>query len=188
MNWYDDGQKQFTGVHKHAPAIDILNYLGAKRYHDYFKFIFIRNPFDLVVSLYFYIKQSPNHINHNQVIQMTFGDFVKWHLNKNPPLQVDFLRHPESKEVIVDYIGRFETLNNDLVQIQRILKIEEPIGAQHLNPSAKRKKKDYRSYYDVESRKMVSTYFKEDLVLLGYEFDGVNENKESLVISKSTKS
>ena len=46
-------KKQFTGFHKHAKAIDIKKKIG-KQYSNFFKFCFVRNPYDHLVSLYFY--------------------------------------------------------------------------------------------------------------------------------------
>jgi len=173
MNWYDDGQKQFTGVHKHAKAIDILNYLGEKKFFDYYKFVFVRNPYDLMVSLYFYISQSKNHIDYAKVSDMSFKEFLVWYISKTPPLQLDFIRHPKTKEIIVDYIGKFETLDKDIDCIQRKLELNTVKNLTHLNPSSKRKSKDFRAYYDEETKSMVGSYFKEDLDVLGYDFNGI---------------
>lgn len=173
MNWYDDGQKQFTGVHKHALAIDILKYLGEKKYYDYYKFVFVRNPYDLMVSLYFYISQSKKHVDYNMVSGMSFKDFLIWYISKTPPLQLDFIRHPRTKEIIVDYIGKFETLNKDIDNIQEELNLNRAKPLTQLNPSTKRKSKDFRVYYDEETKKLVKSYFREDLEILGYDFNGI---------------
>ena len=39
-----------------------------------------------------------------------------------------------------------------------------------------KKNKDYKVYYDKESRKLVSNYLQSGLDMLGYDFDGVHEN------------
>ncbi|MGB5819488.1 MAG: sulfotransferase family 2 domain-containing protein [Saonia sp.] len=172
MNWYDDGQKQFTGVHKHAPATDIRNLIGEKLYNEYFSFIFVRNPFDLIVSLYFYISQSRVHIDHESVLKMTFSEFVEWYISSKPALQLDFVTDPITKKVIVNYIGRFETLNDDMNFIVQRLGLPSERSLQHRNPSKKRKSKDYKSYYDAETRELVASYFQKDLDNFGYCFEG----------------
>lgn len=172
MNWYDDGQKQFTGVHKHAPAFSIKNYMGEKRYRDYFSFVFVRNPFDLLVSLYFYISQTKVHKDYQKVINMNFTRFASWYLSTNPPRQVDFVIDPVSNELIVDYIGRFETLNEDMAYIKGKLGIATDRGLQHRNPSKNRKSKNYKEYFDSATIELVSIYFKDDLEFLGYRYDG----------------
>ena len=59
-----DGMKSFTGLRKHAKADEIREKLGEEMYDSYFKFVFVRNPFDFLVSLFFYIKQAKGNRNH----------------------------------------------------------------------------------------------------------------------------
>ncbi|KQC29344.1 sulfotransferase family 2 domain-containing protein [Flagellimonas eckloniae] len=172
MKWNDDGQRQFTGVHKHAPAIAIKNYMGPS-YDDYFSFVFVRNPYDLMVSLYFYISQAKLHVDHERVSKMTFTEFATWHISTNPKTQWDFVADPTTGNLMVDYVGKFETLNSDLEHIMSKLDLADNRGLTHKNPSRKRKSKDYRDYYDTSTKKMVSDYFKKDLEGFGYSFDGI---------------
>ena len=102
----------------------------------YYKFTFVRNPYDLLVSLYFYIKQSKNHKYHKKVKMLNFSEFLKWHISRGPLLQIDFIRDFNQETILVDRIGRFENLNQD------IIKIKESIGLncsktelKHKNPS-----------------------------------------------------
>jgi len=177
MKWHDDGQQQFTGVHKHAPAIDIKNYMGATKYDDYYKFIFVRNPYDLMVSLYFYIRQAKVHRDHERVNTMEFDEFVKWEIERNPPLQWDFLTDPDSGEIIVNYIGYFETIKDDISFLKTKFALGEAGSIQHKNPSNKRSKKDYRTYYTEDSKNRVEQYFKKDLENLGYSFEGITQKR-----------
>lgn len=115
MNWHNDGMKQFTGYHKHSTAYEVKQKFGDNKFHSYFKFVFVKNPFDLLVSLYFYLLQSKNHLHHQAVIKMEFNSFLKWHINNAPPLQMDYLADgKKNRRLLVDYIGRFETLSDDI--------------------------------------------------------------------------
>ncbi len=176
MKWHDHGQKQFTGVHKHAPAIDILRFLGEKKYNSYFSFIFVRNPYDLMVSLYFYIIQSKVHVDHKTVSEMTFPEFAKWHISKKPRLQLDFASNPETGAIIVNHIGRFETMNSDIEFVSSKLQLRKNRSLEHKNPSINRKSKDYRDYYDENTKKLIFSYFRKDIEGLGYHFDGSYSN------------
>jgi hypothetical protein len=179
MGWQDHGQREFCGVEKHAKAIEIREYMGAKQYDEYFSFAFVRNPFDLVVSLYFYVRQAKSHRDHIRVNQMEFDEFVRWHLDEKPPLMLDFISDPESGERIVDYIGHFENLAQDVSHIQEKVGIE--VGQiQHKNASAKRKKKNYQEYYTEETKSLVENYFKADLDAFGYTFEGVKSERKKV--------
>ena len=174
MSWQDDGFKQFTGFRKHSKASEIKNKLGSKKFNEYFKFIFVRNPFDLLVSLYHYINQSPWHVDHNNVKSLDFKQFIIYHISKNPNLQIDFMTDAGSGELIVDYVGRFETLNRDMNEIKNKLNIDDDEKLQHKNSSKGRKNMDYKSFYDSESIEIVNQYYKNDLEKLGYNFSGIS--------------
>lgn len=176
MNWHDDGLKQFTGFHKHAKAYEFRDKLGRKTYASYFKFTFVRNPFDFLVSLYFYNLQNEEHPQHDAISKMSFAEYLAKLIASKPPRQTDFVTDPESGEVIVDYIGRFETIEKDVRNIQNAVGINQKRGIPHHNPSTKRTRKTYTEYYDKKTRKLVETYFGDDLANFGYSFNGYEEN------------
>lgn len=175
MGWQDDGMKQFTGFHKHATAFDIKKKIGDNIFDSYYKFSFVRNPFDFLVSLYFYILQAKEHIMHQDVSMMNYFEFLKWYLSQNPPHQIDFLMNPDRDQKLVDYIGRFETIENDVNIVKKHLNLSISSNIHHMNPSIKRKSKNYKDYYDHKSRDLVLSYFKSDFENLGYDFDGFQE-------------
>lgn len=173
MGWHNDGLKQFTGFHRHAKAYEIKEKLGGSTFDSYYKFTFVRNPFDFLASLYFYSLTYKYAHNYEMIVNMNFLEFLRWYLSENPPIQLEYLTDQSNKHRIVDYIGRFETLAKDIAIIQETLGLEVIRQVKHMNPSLKRKIKDYKEYYDKEGIKLVSDYFQADLDLLGYSFDGV---------------
>jgi len=52
----------------------------------------------------------------------------------------------------------FETLEKDVAIIQERLGLEIRSNIQHLNPSFKRKSKDYKEYCDEEERDLVALF------------------------------
>ena len=175
MGWDDDGMKQFTGYHQHATANEIRMKMGSDIFDPYFKFTFVRNPFDFLVSLYFYIAQSKNHRFHKQVVDMGFSEFLNWYTMRRPQRQLDFVVEPQSNHLLVNYIGRFETLEKDVAVIQEKLVIKSKSNITHRNPSRNRKGRDYREYYDEKDRSLVENYFHMDLTQFGYDFNGFRE-------------
>lgn len=180
MGWRDSGMRQFTGFHKHATAYEVQRKLGRKTFDSYFKFAFVRNPFDSLVSLYFYILQHYKHRDHETVVNMKFPEFIKWYLTTEPKLHLDFLMTPTRDRLLVNYVGRFETLSQDTAAIREKLGLEAVEEMKHKNPSVKRKKENFRHYYDDECIALVSDYFKADLDGLGYDFDGI-QNKMPII-------
>jgi len=175
MNWHDDGMKQFTGFHKHAKAYEIKEKLGGTIFDSYYTFAFVRNPFDLLVSLFFYIRQARGHVHHSMVRGMNFNEFLRWYIADPPTLQKDFVTEPCSGQRLVDYIGRFETLQKDVINIQEELGLDIVRSIKHKNPSTLRTRKNHREYYDQDTRSLVEGNFGADLDLFGYDFHGFSK-------------
>ena len=169
MGWHDDGLKQFTGFHRHVKAVDVKEKLGAEKFNSYYKFAFIRNPFDLLVSLYEYIRGSKVHRYHEKVKGMSFKEFLQWHIENDPPRQIDFVINKQN-DLLVDFIGKFESLEEDVSTVIETLNLDVNKSLKHKNPSKKRQNKDYKNYYDQESRRLVENYFDQDLELGSYSF------------------
>ncbi|MDA3897411.1 MAG: sulfotransferase family 2 domain-containing protein [Desulfobacteraceae bacterium] len=189
MGWWDHGNREFTGFQKHAPAIDIKKSMGG-RFDDYFTFAFVRNPYDWLVSLYFYIRQAKEHPMSDKLNSMNFKAFIRWYLTQAPSRQVDFVTD-ENRNVIVNYVAKFESLANDIENICRCVSITvSSVG--HKNLSVQRDHKDYRKYYDDSICAEVASYFKEDLALFGYDFDRYstfdNKNSSSSLSTQGHKS
>lgn len=158
-----------TGLgNKHASANDIREFMGSDKYDDYFKFAFVRNSWDWQVSLYNYLKTRKSDKNYGKVSKMSFKQFLISEIDGNAPCQLDFLTNP-SGDIIVDRIGRFESLESDLNLILKDIGIGGIDDLPCLNVS-RVDRKSYQSFYDEESYELVKNYFKRDIDYFGYEF------------------
>ena len=161
----------------HRQAL-FFNELDDDKLDRYFKFTFVRNPWDRVLSLY--------HVFKNR-LHITFEEFVFDYLTRlSVELDKDSFdrlsgvenslhRHclcqhisfHNGEENYVDFIGRFETLEDDLNLIKKELNVDG--GLPHLNRSKKRKLP--KDYYSDETVLAVSNLYKKDIDLLGYKFE-----------------
>ena len=142
---------------------------------DYFKFSFVRNPWDRMVSMskftYFYgvrIKAS----------KIRFGQYF----NKNYPLEID----PRSKSHLgnftsienaiylnilnadIDFVGRYENLQDDFnIVCDRIGIPREQLA--HVQ-KARKPRKHYTEYYDDRTREIVAEKYAKDIEYFGYKF------------------
>ena len=144
-------------------------------HRKFFRFGFIRNPWDRFVSKYFYFKNygnktCKNDIHSGQIVNRfeTFNEFVK-----NFDSIFNELRslhwQPQVKYIAdrLDYIGRFETLQNDF----DIICDKIGIPQQHLPHKNKGEHKHYTEYYDDETRAIVARKYTQDIEYFGYEFE-----------------
>ena len=134
---------------------------------NYYCFTFVRNPWDLLVSEYFYIKKNYNFdlsfkefIYLGEKIKLTKG--FKWFIERGNHLkpQHTFL----SKDI--NFIGRFENIQADFNTIC------DKIGVSHQELPHKNKTnhKHYTEYYDDETREIVAERYAKDIEYFGYKF------------------
>ena len=150
----------------HITALEIKNQLPPEIYDDYFKFVFVRNPWDWQVSLYFFILQEKKHYQHNLIKSMSsFEEYIEWRVNEDGRKQKDFLVD-ENDSIIVDYIGKYENLQDDFNEITRKIGINASLPYKN-----KSKHKDYREYYNDYTRDLIEKAFKEDIEMFNYSFE-----------------
>lgn len=163
-----------AGLHRwmqfgeHVGAVSVRRCLPPSIYDGYFKFGFVRNPWDRLVSRYHYLKRNQAHRHHAVVTLMAgFAEYARWEMARGKPLlhQHNYLCDAEGK-LIVDAVGKFETLAEDFNGFCARLKLE--VALPHLNAT---QKKDYRDFYSEELREEVGRFFERDVALFGYAFD-----------------
>ena len=158
---------------QHRTAQEIRDDIGVERWQRRFSFTFIRNPWDKVVSHYFYrVKTNQTGLGDGRV---GFRDWVqRAYCERDPRFydhakmfmpQLDWMTD-ESGKVIVDYVGRFERLEEDFAAI--CAHTGRTAQLPHLKPSGAR---DYRSQYDTATMQIVQRCFAVDIDAFGYSFD-----------------
>ena len=163
--------KYQTGGLQHLLAWQVREEVGSDVFSAYYKFAFVRNPWDRIVSQFAYMQQRPDLMDF---LGMTSGiEFKaylelirrKEHVQWMP--QVRFLLDQDGS-LLVDRIGRLESFNEDCAQIFEELGICSDCLPGHVNRSIR---KAFCSYYpDCESIGMVADLFAEDIDFLGYHF------------------
>ncbi len=150
----------------HITANDIRRRLNPKIFNAYYKFAFVRNPWDWQVSLYHYTKQNKDHFQHNIIKDMSFDEYLHWRVNYDQRHQKDFV-YNERGELLVNFIGKLENLQNDFDLVCTKLKIPK----RKLTVKNSSIHKDYRYYYNEELIKLVQEAFAEDIRLFNYSFE-----------------
>ena len=170
---------------------------------SYYKFAFVRNPFDVLVSIYFFEKYSLEKPLMKKYLKETkeedidrklkmiierhesstsFDDHIKkWYRTMAYPNQSPFqwgqcqfimdydkmpLKNVSDDMLIVDYVGRFENLQNVFVYCC------EQVGLPTKKLSHKKQTEhdNYREYYTEESKNIVRKSLHHELEYFGYDF------------------
>ena len=168
-NWMAFFSTNWTKIHrkpikKHATATEIRDSLDREIFNSVFKFTFVRNPWDWQVSLYHYILENPENHGYEETMKMgTFRNFV-FSREKLSFTQTSCLVD-ESGNLLVDFVGKFENLDQDFHSICRKVGISACLP--HINKS---KRTDYQDYYDAETRDLTAWLYAEDIERFGYTF------------------
>jgi hypothetical protein len=163
--------------HKHAKAAKVREVLGPA-WNECFKFAFIRNPWDLMVSSYHWWLTNAElfpalHEDIARVREMgTFGVFIRSEFGRlmlNEHHGGDLTEWiSDCDEIIVDFVGRYENLKEDWSKVCRALNIP----ALALGRENQVVHQDYRVFYDDESKELVAKRFARTIELFSYRFDG----------------
>lgn len=154
--------RRFRG---HAGIVAIRRWLPRKVFDGLFKFAFVRNPWDRIVSQYHYTLSTPAHHNHRLVSQMEFAEFVDWWTRREKAHQLPMVADRGGR-ILCDFVGRFESLHRDFNWICRALGMRFNLG--HRNRS---RHCDFRSYYDRRTRRLVADRLAADVDAFEYSFD-----------------
>jgi Sulfotransferase family len=178
-------------AHLKATEYVSCGWLSAEQFAAYFKFSFVRNPWDRLVSEYKY---------RGHPMRMTFRTWLLERLPKpgftdaycHLVPQHEFL-YDGSGRLLADYVGRYESLQADFdVVCDRLGIPRTPLPHENrsleaprvrsLNDVKKRIRRwlwtlkprnvypHYTQYYDDETRARVAELYRRDIELFGYAF------------------
>ena len=142
------------------------------KFDKYFKFAFARNPYDRLVSSFFYIKNKNDLYTPIIEKYSTFDEFVDALNDSNERKRIFGIPHFATQhhylkdrfgKVGVDFLGKFENLESDFLKVKTKLKIEAELD--HRNRS---KHKPYMEYYTSRSLFVVNRIYQNDFSNLGY--------------------
>ncbi|PIW37308.1 MAG: hypothetical protein COW24_00825 [Candidatus Kerfeldbacteria bacterium CG15_BIG_FIL_POST_REV_8_21_14_020_45_12] len=195
---YDDHARNFNGYFNHLRPSRVRQKVGQSAWDSYFKFSIVRNPWDMVVSRYFWnqkapvVRKSPKQIlaelrrdplNIDKYGKLFFA-IDRSLRGKNLAPEADFatfvkkLPHNISNtkyyfdwrgNPINDFVIRYEKLNEDYEQLCK--KIGVPFEPLPQLKTKTRGARDYRELYTPELRDHIGKLFAKEIAFFGYTFD-----------------
>lgn len=157
------------GLARHSRARPIRKLVGRDVWNRYAKIANVRNPYDKVVSQYFF------HMNRQGLNVMeardgaAVADFRRW-VASAPDFLTDTGMLTLGDEVIIDRFIRYEALDEDMAALRAGLslpyfEIGRKNGNVRLDPTP------YWAYYDQETAKPIFDAFPLEFTAFGYDPD-----------------
>jgi hypothetical protein len=151
--------------HGHLTLQQVRPYFKPEDFEGFFKFAFVRNPFDRFISYCAFMTREGGQFEQNP--KGVMGHFIanpQWqHVLFQP--QHTFVTDVDGK-LLTDYLGRVEEMQASYNDAARRIGIpRRPLD--RVNASSR---KDYRDYYDQPLIDGVAKLYARDLDLFGYEF------------------
>jgi len=162
----------------HQRIIDYHLVYSKQELDSYFKFAFVRNPWDRLVSAYFFLKEGGMNWKDKMFYEkelrkfVDFNEFVcHWVNKKNIHRWIHFV--PQYKfvcfhnKIAVDKIYKVEEINDAIFDIKQKLNIDFKLEQ---NNKTKGKDKNYRMYYNKQTREKVYSVYYKDIIMFNYKF------------------
>lgn len=173
---------------QHATTKQLLEteLISEEDWKNYFKFTFVRNPYDRAYSDYLWIQKDrkikdsfKNYINKTGKFEKVLCDnTVKEYRGDHLLKQTDFFE--KEGDFKIDFIGYFENFKKDIQELNKLLYFSKPF-TQHSKKNRKRYN-HYSLFYTASRKKLVEKVYANDLNQLNYNFE---ENKSGLIKLKN---
>ncbi|RDW16409.1 chondroitin 4-O-sulfotransferase [Oceanobacillus arenosus] len=159
QNYMDENNKK-PKFFNHYGAKKIANTIGKDIWSSYYKFSFDRNPWDKVISHYYFKSgKSTSDISFDKYLNLNkFKDAY------NYPI------YTIKNNVVVDFLGKYENLDEDLSKVCQKIGLPFDGWLPKAKGNFRKDRQHYRTHYNKDQKELVRQYFKKEIDLLGYEF------------------
>jgi hypothetical protein len=158
---------------QHMPAWKIRERVGEAIWNSYFKFTIVRNPFDRIVSTFYWADGwNRSHGIKQHYAHGDFDQFIRYHaeaINDNWPI------YTQNDVPLVDFLVRYEAFEEDLAVVSQRIGLDHNL---HDDMKSLRAKGDLRprdathdTLLDDRHRTLVSILCEREIRLVGYDPD-----------------
>ncbi|MEM6252385.1 MAG: sulfotransferase family 2 domain-containing protein [Cyanobacteria bacterium P01_D01_bin.156] len=142
----------------HITANQIKSRISPDQWDSYYKFCFVRNPWDRAVSRYFWnIERDGIHENLDESLK-----------NNNP--NSNFGIYSINGQVVVDFVGKYENLMADFMTICQTLKIPFDGELPRAKSTSRKTKKHYSEILSSAQAEYIRQKCSQEVELFGYQY------------------
>jgi chondroitin 4-sulfotransferase 11 len=187
-----DVHRLFAGSGYQINKNQLARRMDRGEFREHFKFAFVRNPWDRLVSCYSDkvmdarragespFRHVPSERGSRLYRGMPFAEFVETvceipdeESNMHFVSQYRIVCGPgEDRSIMADFVGRFENLSADFAEVAERIGGGKRLELPHRMRSASRESRPYTEFYDDRLKDLVHERYREDVEVFGYSFAG----------------
>ena len=151
--------KRALAFYNHIPAKLIRTLVDEEIWNTYFKFCFERNPWDKAISWYYWITRQSEP-------QLSLSEFIL----SGKANRSDFGLYTINGEIVVDHVGLYENLDQELERIAEHLNLPDRIRLPSAKANYRKGRRHYREVLGLEEQDVIAKAFAREIAHFGYQF------------------
>lgn len=157
----------------HISAYQVKSWIGEDIWNSYYKFCFERNPWDKVISHYYY-----------RLRKYDYNSLTDYFKDRGLPKLSSFHQYcMDGYSIAVDRIFAYENLNESLPEISEEIGVEVSLPSYRAKGNYRKRDKKYTDMMTPDEKFLIEVVFGREINLMGYEFgkpytgDGFRNNE-----------
>lgn len=165
-DWYKyiTRAKEKPYFYNHIPARKLKRRLAPDIWNNYFKFCVVRNPWDRLISQYYWRFRDIPEEKRPSVDKFLESSHVRSLQRKGYKL------YTTRGKMAVDYICRYENLEKDLEAVREKIGLPEPLTLPRAKSGHRKEKRHYQDFFNEKQRDRVAEIFADEIKLMGYSY------------------
>lgn len=164
----------------------IYHSASPRKFNKYFKFAFVRNPWTRLYSAYRYLRSGGNQVEDLKISHQIneYANLEEFIINglgegffRNNPIFIpqSFFVIGLSGEVVVDFIGKYENLNEDFRVAAEKIGVKPALPKTNVSKQVNNKNELF--LISPESKKIIYELYKQDIKYFQYDFPSNGEQE-----------
>jgi hypothetical protein len=147
--------------YNHIDALSVRRLVGEATWQSYYKFCVVRNPWDLMVSYYYWI--------HRREPRPSLAEFIaRQKVRTTSSLGYDL--YTVDGQVAVDRVCRYENLSAELKEVTAKIGLSGELRLPQAKAGHRSDRREYRELLGPAERAKVEELFSREIDLFGYRF------------------
>lgn len=152
-------RRKRLAFYNHADAEFVRRYIGEAKWNTYFKFCFERNPWDKVISWYYW--------NHNTTPKPSLSDFIETPIANGIK---GFQLYTIDSEIVVDKVFFFEQIDQAMEEICRHTGLPEIPSLPNAKSGRRKDKRSYRDILSERDKEKIQKVYAREIAYFNYKW------------------